>query len=207
MARYLYLHGFASGPTSKKASIFRSRFEEAGIRLLVPDLAAGDFENLTITGQLEVIEREAGGCPVRLIGSSMGGYLAALYAARHRNAERLVLLAPAFDFVRRWPDTFGVARFEEWKRAGHTQVLHYGEQAERRLSFALYRDAEGYEPYPEVAAPCLVFHGVRDEVVPADCSREFARRNLAAELRLLDDGHELLLPIEDICARAMQFLA
>ena len=104
MSRLLYLHGFASGPASKKARIFRDRFADAGIQLNVPDLAAGDFENLTITAQLGVVEREAGGGPVRLIGSSMGGYLAALYASRHPETERMVLLAPAFDFVRRWQE-------------------------------------------------------------------------------------------------------
>ena len=204
--RYLYLHGFASGPGSSKAGIFRRRFEEAGIPLIVPDLADGDFENLTLTIQLQVMERAGGGGPARLIGSSMGGYLAALYAARHPETERMVLLAPAFDFVRRWPSTFGQERFEEWKRSGYTEVFHYGEQRNRRLSFELYRDAERYEPYPRSAAPCLIFHGLRDEVVPADYSREFARRHQEAELRLLDDGHELLAGIDAICLRAMQFL-
>jgi pimeloyl-ACP methyl ester carboxylesterase len=204
--RHLYLHGFASGPASKKAAIFRNRFAEAGIELRVPDLAAGDFENLTITGQLELVQREARGGRVRLVGSSMGGYLAALYAARHPEAERLVLLAPAFDFVRRWPATFGVARFQEWERTGHTEVFHFGDQATRRLSFALYRDASDYEPYPEVSAPCLIFHGLRDEVAPVECSREFARRHPGAELRLLDDNHELLVEIDNICSRALNFL-
>jgi len=186
--------------------MFRSRFEEAGIPLQVPDLADGDFENLTITSQLRVVEREAEGQAVRLIGSSMGGYLAALYAARHPEVERMALLAPAFDFVRRWPVTFGAERFQEWQRTGSTQVFHYAEQTERRLSFELYRDAERYEPYPEVAAPCMIFHGFRDDVVPADCSREFADKNPGTDLRLLDDGHELLLHVEDICSRALQFL-
>src|SRR5690348_17748458 len=55
------------------------------------------FEHLTISGQLGVLERTLQNEPVRLIGSSMGGYLAALYAARHPEVDRLVLLAPALD--------------------------------------------------------------------------------------------------------------
>ena len=92
--RVLYLHGFASGPSSGKAQWFRRAFAERGIELEIPDLVEGGFENLTITGQLGVIERAAKGEPVSLIGSSMGGYLAALYASRHPEAARLVLLAP-----------------------------------------------------------------------------------------------------------------
>src|SRR4051812_36390216 len=79
----IYLHGFASGPQSSKAQYFRRRFEEIGVRMRIPDLTEGNFERLTIGGQLRVIERIAGGDDVRLMGSSMGGYLAALYAARH----------------------------------------------------------------------------------------------------------------------------
>jgi predicted esterase YcpF (UPF0227 family) len=105
MSRIVYLHGFASGPSSKKARFFRERFAELGIGLEVPDLAEGKFEQLTITGQLQVIERTCRGEAVSLIGSSMGGYLAALYAAGHAEVERLVLMAPAFSFPTRWPET------------------------------------------------------------------------------------------------------
>ena len=69
----LYLHGFASGPGSQKARFFRERFAGCGIAAAVPDLAAGDFEHLTIGGQLDVIARAAGGRPVTILGSSLGG--------------------------------------------------------------------------------------------------------------------------------------
>jgi len=95
MTRVVYLHGFASSPSSTKARYFREKLEAAGAVVDVPDLAEGDFQHLTITGQMRVLERVAGGRPVSLIGSSMGGYLAALYAARHTEVERLALLAPA----------------------------------------------------------------------------------------------------------------
>ena len=76
MNRILYLHGFASGPSSGKARFFRHYLEARGAQIEIPDLAAGDFEHLTLTGQLAVIERAANREPVALIGSSMGGYLA-----------------------------------------------------------------------------------------------------------------------------------
>ena len=60
MIRILYLHGFASGPSSSKAPILRARACEPRARQVdIPDLADGDFEHLTITGQLAVIEQEA----------------------------------------------------------------------------------------------------------------------------------------------------
>src|SRR6266567_609904 len=103
----VYCHGFASSSKSHKAEAFRSAFRAKGFELAVPDLDGGDFEHLTISGQLRVIERTIAGLQnlgsgIALIGSSMGGYLAALHAASHDEVARLVLLAPAFDFARRW---------------------------------------------------------------------------------------------------------
>ena len=84
MPRVLYLHGFASGPFSTKARHFRQRLESTGAHVDIPDLAAGDFEHLTLTGQLGEIERAAAGEPVAIAGSSMGGYWLALRRAASR---------------------------------------------------------------------------------------------------------------------------
>src|SRR5664280_3878812 len=149
MTRILYLHGFASGPSSHKALCFRERLERAGARVDVLDLAAGDFERLTITSQLAVIERAAAGDPVSLIGSSMGGYLAALYAARHPEVTRVVLLAPAFGFAARWAERMGVSAVDAWRAAGSVEVFHYGENRQRRLSYALLEEGLTYPDYPE----------------------------------------------------------
>jgi pimeloyl-ACP methyl ester carboxylesterase len=206
VTRFAYLHGFASGPSSEKAATFAAAFRAAGLDLLIPDLAAGDFENLTITGQLAVIENVCSGRPVRLIGSSMGGYLAALYAAHHPEVERLVLLAPAFDFLQRWPNLLGPEQFDDWKRTGYIEVFHYVEQRNARVSFRLYEDATGYEPYPDVRQPTLIFHGVRDDVVPVERSRTFSFSRSNVELELLDSDHDLLDVINTICERSLQFL-
>ena len=95
MTRVVYLHGFASSPHSSKAQFFRRRFAEHGVPMEIPILDEGRFEELTVTGQLAVIDRAVGEEPAILIGSSLGGYLAALYASRHPSQiEKLVLLAP-----------------------------------------------------------------------------------------------------------------
>ena len=101
-SQFVYLHGFASSPQSSKAQYFRKQFEEKGLTLEIPALDGGDFTHLTITGQLKLVDAAVAGRPTILFGSSLGGYLAALYAARHANIEKLVLLAPAFRFPSRW---------------------------------------------------------------------------------------------------------
>jgi pimeloyl-ACP methyl ester carboxylesterase len=194
----IYLHGFASGPQSSKAHYFRRRFRELGIEMQVPDLNEGAFEDLTLSRQLRVIESIAGGEDVRLIGSSMGGYLAALYAARHPEVTQLVLLAPAFGFARRWRSTLGPEKVEEWRRTGRLPVYHYGEKTERRVGYSLLEDAERYEDYPDVSQPVLIFHGAHDDVVPVEYSQRFAELHRQAILRVMDSDHQLLNVLEEM---------
>jgi uncharacterized protein len=206
MNRILYLHGFASGPNSTKARYFRDLLERAGARVEVPDLAAGDFENLTITGQLEVIARAAGGEPVSLMGSSMGGYLAALYAARRSEVQRLVLLAPGFAFGRRWPEFLGPEAMDQWRRTGVLDVFHYAENRERKLRYALIEDAARYEDFPDFHQPALIFHGANDDVVPARRSEEFAGTHPNVRLEILDSGHDLLNMQDYMAPQVIRFL-
>ncbi len=79
-----YLHGFASSPESTKVRYFSDRLQEHGIALECPDFNAPSFRTLTITRMLEQLEgriARAGGAPVTLIGSSLGGTLAILARA------------------------------------------------------------------------------------------------------------------------------
>jgi pimeloyl-ACP methyl ester carboxylesterase len=206
VGRIVYLHGFASGPSSRKARFFAGRLAELGLGLEIPDLAQGDFAGLTITGQLGVLERVCDGEPVSLIGSSMGGYLAALYAARRPEIEKLVLLAPAFSFLTRWPETLGEPALEEWKRTGVLNVFHYSEGRTMKLGYQLIEDARRYEPYPAIRQPALIFHGNKDTVVPPAHSIHFAREHPQVKLRLLDSDHELLDVLDDIWMETEEFL-
>lgn len=187
----LYLHGFASGPGSKKGRYFAERFRDRGKEIVLADLVP-DFERITLTGQLEVMASLAAGARVEaVIGSSMGGYLAALYAARHPEVERVVCLAPAFDFAARWAARLGEEAMSRWRATRKLPVFHYGLNREAAVGWGLYEDALRYEAYPAVTQPVLLAHGLRDDVVPVEVSREFARRRAHAELREYDSGHEL----------------
>lgn len=194
--RFLYLHGFASSPQSRKAQAFQSAFERLGIALEIPALDGGDFEHLTISGQLSLIEDVLKAEPVRLIGSSMGGYLASLYAAGHPEVSRLVLLAPAFAFAPRW------------QRPDHEsrEVFHYGDQIVRSVHYGLIEDALRYPPLPDFTQPALIFHGLHDDVVPIGYSRDFVAHHRNARLIELESDHELLDVLEEIVNQAITFL-
>lgn len=188
--RFLYLHGFASSPQSRKAQAFQSALPA----LEIPALDGGDFEHLTISGQLAVIENALRGEPARLIGSSMGGYLAALYAAAHPEISRLVLLAPAFGFAPRWKEKISI-------------VFHYGTGTMRSVHQGLIEDALRYPPIPDFKQPAITFHGLHDEVVPIEHSRNFAASHPNARLVELESDHELLDVLNEIVAEALPFLS
>lgn len=205
--RFIYLHGFASGPGSRKAQTFRSALEARGIQLEIPDLAMGDFEHLTISGQLRVIEKLLNGAPCRMIGSSMGGCLASLYAAAHPEVDRLVLMAPAFGFVARWQEMQGAAGIARWRDTGWLDVLHYGDRTMRRVHYGLLEDARDFPGFPDFRQPALIFHGVNDSVVPVDLSREFVGSHPNACLREVNSDHELLDVLDAVIAEAVPYVS
>lgn len=208
MTRIVYLHGFASGPHSSKAQFFQRKFAASGVSMEIPQLDEGRFEALTISGQLGVIERAVGDEPAILIGSSLGGYLAALYASRHpAQIEKLVLLAPAFQFPRRWRERYSDQEWERWKREGSTSVFHYGDGRERRLGYRFVEDSAQYEDEPEFPQPALILHGVRDSVVPAGISRIYAERRPNTRLVLFESGHELTDVLEPMWLEILNFLS
>jgi pimeloyl-ACP methyl ester carboxylesterase len=207
MTRVVYLHGFASSPHSSKAQFFRRKFAAHGLSMEIPQLDEGRFENLTISGQLKVIDRAVGDQPAILIGSSLGGYLAALYASHHPSrVEKLVLLAPAFQFPRRWRERYSAEDWERWQREGSTPVFHYGEGRERRLGFAFVEDAAQYEDEPAFTQPGLILHGTRDNVVPAGISRSYAAQHKNVKLILLESGHELTDVLDPIWTEISRYM-
>jgi uncharacterized protein len=201
--RVLYLHGFASSPASHKASFFKGRLASLGVRLKIPELCEGNFERLTITGQLNVIERIIGTSRsnnerIVLIGSSLGGYLAALYASRHSEVARLILLAPAFAFSELWTNELGPERLGLWRKNGTMPVFHYGEGREAPIGYQLMEDARAYEPFPRFRQPAVIFHGTQDRVVPVQYSLRFAQAHENVRLVQLESGHELTDVLDEI---------
>ncbi|MBV8810796.1 MAG: alpha/beta fold hydrolase [Acidobacteriaceae bacterium] len=193
--RVVYLHGFASSPSSRKARFFQEQLSQLNLPLEIPDLTKGDFQGLTISGQLRTLEDLIAGSPNRdaplaLIGSSLGGYLAALYAARHP-VHLVVLLAPAFGFHQLWVRELGPERLAYWKTRGTIPIFHYGSGREMQLGYQLLEDAAEFEAFPSLLAPALIFHGTQDPVVPVQYSADYAAKHPNVRFIPVASGHEL----------------
>ena len=208
-ARIIYLHGFASSPGSYKAVRFVERLAQGGLQVEVPDLNEGDFCGLTLSRQVALLERlTRGQAPgsVALIGSSMGAYAISLFAARSDAPAALVLMAPAFDFIRRWTERLGPEVVGQWQARGTMPVWHFQYERMLPIGFQLAEDARAHPPFPEVKVPTLIFHGKNDETVEAACSERYAAARQNARLVLLDSDHGMGDVIEVILDQAMEFL-
>jgi pimeloyl-ACP methyl ester carboxylesterase len=210
VTRVLYLHGFASSARSTKAAYFQERLQALGVVFECPDFNEPDFRSLTITRMLGQLERDlsrvAG--PSTVIGSSLGGALAVVAAARFApQIDRLVLLAPAVMFAKRGHHLLPPDRIEEWRRKGALPFQHYGYGGERLLDYHFYEDSLQYDPFDaRFEQPTLVFQGLRDASVDHRTVEAFARARRNVALSLLDDDHQLTASLPRIWRETAAFL-
>lgn len=201
MTHYLYLHGFASSPESAKAQALKARFEAVGQALTIPDLNQDDFATLTLSRQIQQARDLilAQPHPTIILGSSLGGLTAAWVAedphVRER-IEKLVLLAPAFQFLTQWVPRLGDATLAQWRQEGVLSVYHYGSQAQRPLYYGFLEDAQGYDDSTlQGQIPTLICHGLYDDVIAIEASRAYAAHRPWVRLVELPSDH-LLADVE-----------
>ncbi len=204
--RVIYLHGFASSPSSRKARFFSEKFRELGIPFDAPALDQGDFRNLTLTRQLALVETLLPAQGALVIGSSLGGYLAALLASRHPEIASLVLMAPAFNLYERWRSQMTAQQLAEWEKNGEVPVFHYGASREMPIGYQFLADARQYAPFPSFSQPTLLFHGLRDNVVPIDFSVGYQEAHPNVRLFRMEAGHELTEVLDLMWQETEEFL-
>ena len=206
---YIYLHGFASSPRSNKASYLRDRFAQVNVELIVLDLNQKDFSKLTLTRQ---IQQTIDAFPdpetsVILIGSSFGGLTCAWIAQQKLQVKKMILLAPAFGFPNSWYSKLQPEQIEQWRESGYLSVYHYGEKRSLWLHYEFLGDADKY-PVSGLKRflPTLIIHGLRDDVVPIEVSRNYVDKHPQARLIELDSDHGLNDVKERIWQETKDFL-
>jgi len=206
---FLYLHGFASGPSSKKGTAFDRHYAARSVVIEQLDLRVPSFPDLRLSVMLEVVRTAIGGERDRavVIGSSLGGLTATRQAERDPRIAALILLAPAFQLATRWRTQLGVAAWAEWQRTDRLEVIDRTTGAPAYVPFQFIADVERIDvDYPDVRVPTLIVHGTRDEVVPIEHSRTFARGRRHVHLVEVDDDHELVASLPQILEEADRFL-
>jgi uncharacterized protein len=205
--KIFYLHGFASGPQSKKGVEFANHFAARGVAIERLNLRVPSFEHLRLSAMIDTVRAAIGDDRALLIGSSLGGLTAARVAERDDRVRALILLAPAFQLVARWREQLG-AEWDEWRARGTREVADYTTGKPSAIDFRFVEDVEAVDVgYPDVRVPTLILHGRNDDVVPIERSRTFAADKPWVRLLELADGHELVASIPTLLAEAEPFIA
>lgn len=192
MTTFFYLHGLASSPQSNKAQFFKQCFEQRGLSLQIPDLNQNDFFHLTLTRQIQQVQAELPSTPVTMLGSSLGALTALWVAEQSPQIQRLVLLAPALNFLTHGIAAIGEAAVAQWRSQRELALFHYAEQRDRLLSYAFIQDMHQYmDANLQRRVPTLMLHGRFDEVISIQSCRDFAAARSWIQFIEFDSDHSL----------------
>ncbi len=201
-------HGMLSTKDGTKQVALARVLSELGFSVLRFDFSfvgesEGRFEEITFSQEVDDLRsavawvRGLGGGPVGLLGSSMGGAVAILYASTNPEIKALVTVA-AVARPERLAGQMGELRAHvaRWKAEGAA----FGAEGEVGPKF--FEDARKQDVLAAVgavSAPVLILHGGRDEVVPVEEAYALAERACGEKcLRILRDADHRFSKEEDL---------
>lgn len=172
-------HGFLSNKNSTTNTTLTHLLNEQGLATFRFDFfgqgeSDGPFEEITTTLALHQAETALDLVAVRgydrigLVGSSFGGLVAILTAARRRDLACLALKCPVVDFAEELRLTFGPEELAQWQ-AMDTIPNIMGGSDRVRLRYDFYQDSLeqiAYGPAERITIPTMIVQGEKDECVP-----------------------------------------
>jgi pimeloyl-ACP methyl ester carboxylesterase len=202
---YVYLHGMSSARVGEKSDALLARARRHGRGFARFDFrghgdSSGSMADLTLTELVEdttAVVRRMG--PSYLVGSSLGGLVAAWAAAHNDDLVRgLTMLSPALGFL---------SEIKESRQRGELLKLQDSKGDEMVFSERGLRDAVSYDEAAlpaKLPMPVLIVHGELDDSVPYHLSQRFfdALPHARKDFWLVPGGdHGLDLPIHEIYDR------
>lgn len=166
-------HGMESNKESDKLVLLSQELAQRGLLALRFDFACagaeGKFEEITYSGEVEDLQaaflfmRDRHVEKIALLGSSMGGTVALLFAAHHRGVATVVTVAAPMHPERFASRLLTPAQVQEWRKTGY--ISYHGQ----RINVSLLDDLEKInvpEAAQKISCPIFILHGDKDEVVP-----------------------------------------
>jgi pimeloyl-ACP methyl ester carboxylesterase len=121
--------------------------------------------------------------------------------------DRLILLAPAFEFGGERPWQMPDRRVADWRATGRMRVMHFAYDEWRDVGFALYEDASRYDAFAlGDPVPTLIVQGRHDASVDPVAVQRWAASRPSVDLRLVDDEHQLAASTDYIWRESEVFL-
>jgi len=156
-----YIHGYMSDPNSTKGTLFKEKLNAKAIKY-----RDCEPEDLVISDCLKRIKNEIEqDNEAVLIGSSLGGLLAAKTALENPNVKQLILLNPAI-----------IPPYVDIKQIHDMPLRILADMQDNRL----FKEKINSEIY--------ILAGTNDDVVPSDWVKEFAKAQ-NVKIKFLDDNH------------------
>ena len=177
-------HGFLSTKNSSTNKALTRLLTDQGVATFRFDFfgqgdSQGPFSDITLTVALDQamaaldVAASAGYRRIALMGSSFGGLVAILTAAKRMDLRAVALKCPVGDFAEVLRLEFGAAGMETWKQRSEIPDVTGG-SGPVKLRYALYEDCLVYDAYKaaeSIQAPVLIVQGDCDELVPVHQSR------------------------------------
>ena len=209
METIILLHGFASSGGSTKARFLRERlagYSQVEFHPFEFSPTPKDFEFMTVTGMIGRLRQYLLDHPrerVTLIGSSMGALVGLHYAHRFGGVGRMLLLAPALIHP---AASIGEGEFKVREYNNSFLTPHFAFKKDVPLRYGYFFDGLYYVKPPPPPAPILIIHGLSDETVPIEHSRNYAGRHGQVKLIEVDSGHQLNDRLPTIWEKVQSFL-
>ena len=119
-------------------------------------------------------------------------------------------MAPGFNFLERWKKALFNIPPETFQLPEYIDVFHYGYNKYVAMSSRIFKDAEKWEELNlDRHVPTRIAHGLHDDAVDINVSREFAKSRPYCSLQELDSDHSLISHIDwivDDCLRFFDYL-
>jgi uncharacterized protein len=217
----IFAHGFGSVRGGEKARALADECARRGWTFAACDFrghgeSGGSMLELRgsrLLEDLEAVVAEVGDYtdgPICLVGSSMGGWVAAWLAAfQPQLIAACALVAPAFRFLEF--NRLSAAERAAWQQTGRHRVRN--EFIDVEVGYALAEEAIAFKFETltrSFRTPTLIWHGMKDESVTYQTSLEFAAQCAASDvqLRLLKNGdHRLSSAKAQLAKAACEFFA
>lgn len=203
-AAVILCHGMESNKESEKLIALCRALAGKGILALRFDFAyagesSGKFEDLTYSGEVEDLDAAfdfLAGHQVRkigVVGSSMGGTVGLLFAAK-KNIDALVTVAAPLHPEKITERLLTKEEARRWREEGF--IFYHG----RRINASLLDDLQRInvpKAAKKISCPVFIIHGESDEMVPVEEARElYALLAGPKKLRILQGAdHRLSDPI------------
>lgn len=177
-------HGFLSSKNSTTNKTLTRMLTERGMATFRFDFfghgdSDGPFEEITTTLAIQQTEAAVdlvtarGYGRIGLVGSSFGGLVAILTAARRSDIACLALKCPVVDFAEELRLTLGPDELPRWQATDMIPNVMGGPDRVR-LRYDFYEDSLrqiAYRPAEQITVPTLIVQGEQDECVPLHQSR------------------------------------